>query len=183
MKKLQSLNLNCLSGSHHKQLKWMLIAALGCLTISMGAMGLRGITAAQATSLSQGSNSNSEVHRKNYSQKHGQPQVVVEVLLLITSLITSFVLAHICLSMIVRFGSSVTFSWTSQLLIVLPEECVAELEVLHQRLKSQEYASSLTQVRMLKEILYLLVAFHVFIRLENFKITGEKNIKDDQPNK
>jgi len=61
----------------------------------------------------------------------------------------------------------------------LPEEYIAELEALHQRMKSQQKPLWFIQLRMLQEVVELLWAFYIHIRIENLWLPGINKKIDD----
>ena len=71
------------------------------------------------------------------------------------------------------------YAITSKLVYILPEECIAELQTLHQRMKSQQRPLWFIRLRMLQEIVELLWAFHVHIKLENLWLPGKNNKMDE----
>ncbi|NES00493.1 MAG: hypothetical protein F6J86_43060 [Symploca sp. SIO1B1] len=68
---------------------------------------------------------------------------------------------------------------TGKLARILPEECIGELEALHQRMKSQQRPLWFIQLRMLQEVVELLWAFYIQINLENLWLPGKNNRIDD----
>ena len=71
------------------------------------------------------------------------------------------------------------YTITGKLAHLLPEECVAELEALHQRMKSQQRPLLFIQLRMLQEVVELLWAFYIHINLENLWLPGGYNRIDE----
>ncbi len=83
------------------------------------------------------------------------------------------------LLLLLRQENHVSLTLTNQLIVVFPEECVAELEVLHQRMKFQQHPLWLIQLRILQEVVELLWAFYIHINFENLWVPG-KNSKIDE---
>ncbi|NER52634.1 MAG: hypothetical protein F6J92_39545 [Symploca sp. SIO1A3] len=81
------------------------------------------------------------------------------------------------LLLLLRQQNQVSLTLTGQLF--LPEECIADLEALHQRMKSQQCPLWFIQLRMLQEIVELLWAFQIHIRIENFWLPGKSDSIDE----
>jgi hypothetical protein len=56
-------------------------------------------------------------------------------------------------------------NWLSK---ILPEECIAELSILQSRLIAKKQETLIIQFRITKEIIGLIWAFYVHIKIENF---------------
>ena len=71
---------------------------------------------------------------------------------------------------------------TGHLVLVLPEECVAELAALQQRLKQQQRPVWFVRCRMVQETLALMVGVYVQINLDNWGLPGQGNSRriDDE---
>ncbi|NEP13762.1 MAG: hypothetical protein F6K14_26885 [Symploca sp. SIO2C1] len=78
---------------------------------------------------------------------------------------------------LLRLRNQVSLTLTGQLFF--PEECIAELEALHQRMKSQQRPLWFIRLKMLQEIVELLWAFHVHIKFENLWLPGKNNKMDE----
>ena len=62
-----------------------------------------------------------------------------------------------------------------QLVLVLPEECVAELTALHQRLKKQQLPSWLIRFLLVQETLKLMWVIHIQIKFDNLWLPRQGN--------
>ena len=69
---------------------------------------------------------------------------------------------------------------TGHLVLVLPEECVAELAALHQRLRKQRCPRWYVRFRMVQETLELMFGVYVQINLDNWGLPGQGNRIDDE---
>jgi len=83
----------------------------------------------------------------------------------------------ILLLLLFRQRNQASLTLTGQLF--LPEECIADLEALHQRMKSQQQPLWFIQLRMLQEVVELLWAFHIHIRIENLWLPGKNDSIDE----
>jgi len=63
--------------------------------------------------------------------------------------------------------------------LFFPEEYIAELEALHQRMKSQQRPLWFIQLRMFQEVVELLWAFYIHINVENLWLPGRHNEIDE----
>ncbi|NES24255.1 MAG: hypothetical protein F6K41_36420 [Symploca sp. SIO3E6] len=81
------------------------------------------------------------------------------------------------LLLLLKQQNQVSLTLTGELFF--PEECIAELEALHQRMKSQQQPLWFIQFRMLQEIVELLWAFYIHINLENLWLPGKHNSIDE----
>ena len=61
---------------------------------------------------------------------------------------------------------------TGHLVLVLPEECVAELAALLQRLKKQQHPGWFVRFRLVQETLALMVGVYVQINFDNWRLPG-----------
>ncbi|MBD2168654.1 hypothetical protein H6G04_30200 [Calothrix membranacea FACHB-236] len=78
------------------------------------------------------------------------------------------------LLLLLRQRNRISLTLTGQLIIVLPEECITELEALHQQMKSEERSIWVIRTIMLWSVLELLWAFHIQINVENFWLPKSK---------
>ncbi|NEQ68751.1 MAG: hypothetical protein F6K21_25270 [Symploca sp. SIO2D2] len=81
------------------------------------------------------------------------------------------------LLLLLRQRNQTSLTLTGQLF--LPEECIADLEALHQRMKSQQRPLWFIQLRMLQEVVELLWAFYIHINLENLWLPGKNDSVDE----
>ena len=95
--------------------------------------------------------------------------------LLLFGVPTAFAL--ISLLLLARQRSSLSF--TGQLLGIFPEECVAEITALQQRIKATGKPEWYVQVRVLQEMLELILALYVQINLDNLRLPGNNQRIDD----
>lgn len=78
-----------------------------------------------------------------------------------------------------RLRGSSHLSFNAQLVIFFPEECVAELGVLLQRMKKAKASPWEIRFRLLTEILTLLWVFYIQVKLENLWLpSGDRKIDD-----
>jgi hypothetical protein len=66
-------------------------------------------------------------------------------------------------------------NWKFQLSLFFPEECAAELGALHQRLKVNGKSTWFIRLRMIQEILELLVAIYIQIKIEDLWLPQKSN--------
>ncbi|NEP11754.1 MAG: hypothetical protein F6K14_16385 [Symploca sp. SIO2C1] len=85
----------------------------------------------------------------------------------------------ILLLLLLRQQNQVSLTLISQLIVVFPEEYVAELGALYQRMKFQQRPLWLIQLRILEEVVELLWAFYIHINFENFWLPGKNNRIDE----
>ena len=95
--------------------------------------------------------------------------------LLLFGVPTAFAL--ISLLLLARQCSSLSF--TEQLLGVFPEEYVAELTALQQRMNTAGKPEWYIQLRMLQEVLELALALYIQINLDNLWLPGNNQSIDD----
>ena len=69
---------------------------------------------------------------------------------------------------------------TGHLVLILPEECVAELAALHQRLRKQQHPRWYVRFRMVQEVLELMFGVYVQVNLDNWGLPGWSNRIDDE---
>ena len=69
---------------------------------------------------------------------------------------------------------------TGHLVLVLPEECIADLAALHQRLQAQKRPRWFIRLRMVQEILELMFGIYIRINLDNLFLPGWGNRIDDE---
>ena len=69
---------------------------------------------------------------------------------------------------------------TGHLVLVLPEECVAELAALHQRLRKQQRPRWYVRFRMVQETLELMFGVYIQVNLDNWGLPGQGNRIDDE---
>lgn len=67
-------------------------------------------------------------------------------------------------------------TWLSH---IFPEECVAELAALHKRLINKKHSIWIIRLRMTQEIVELLWAFYVQIKIDNLLLSKKSNISKD----
>ena len=64
-------------------------------------------------------------------------------------------------------------------MVLFPEECAAELGILHRRMKKAKASPWQIYLRLLEEFLTLLWAFYIQVQLENLTLPpGDREIDD-----
>jgi hypothetical protein len=97
-------------------------------------------------------------------------------LLLLGISVASFI---VMMLLLLRQRNRISLTLTGQLICFFPEECIAELEALHEKMKSEQRSNWLIHMIMLQNFLGLLWAFYVQINIENLWLPqhrGHKNI-------
>ncbi|MHC5725738.1 MAG: hypothetical protein ACYTXY_16705, partial [Nostoc sp.] len=90
-------------------------------------------------------------------------------------------LSFILMLLLLLRRNQISLPLTGQLIIFLPEECIVELEALHQQIKSEEDSIWVIRMIMLWTVLELLWALHIQINVENLwlpKGKGHNKIDD-----
>jgi hypothetical protein len=85
------------------------------------------------------------------------------------------------LLLLLRQQNRISLTLTGQLICFFPEECIAELEALHQQMKSEQRSTWLIRMIMLRSFLELFLALYVQINIENLWLPqhrGRKNIDE-----
>ena len=72
--------------------------------------------------------------------------------------------------MLFKLQISYDLAPNSHLIAFLPEECVAELGVLRQRMKKQKVSVWHIRLRLSQEFLILLWVFYIQVQIENLKL-------------
>jgi hypothetical protein len=83
-------------------------------------------------------------------------------------------LCFILMLLLLLRRNQISLPLTGQLIIVLPEECVVELEAFHQQIKFEKRSAWVIRMIMLWTVLELLWAFHVQINVENLSLPKSK---------
>ena len=104
----------------------------------------------------------------------GQQQKLQQESLFIAISVLCFI---IMLILLLRQRNQISLTLTGQLICFLPEECIGELEALHQQLKSEHYSPTLVPIIMLQNILLLFFQFYVQINIENLWLLLRKGRK------
>ncbi|MEH2081855.1 MAG: hypothetical protein V7K89_18290 [Nostoc sp.] len=112
----------------------------------------------------------SQVQAQLWQAKQSQTQLQQEFVPLISAVLM-FILM---LVLLLRQGNKISLPLTGQLIIVLPEECIAELEALHQQMKSDQRSIWFIRRIMLRSILESLWAFFILINFENLWLPRNK---------
>ncbi|MEO1123919.1 MAG: hypothetical protein AAFX95_07535 [Cyanobacteria bacterium J06639_16] len=92
--------------------------------------------------------------------------------------VSSLVLVALLLAL-TRLRGVYLFPLTAQLIAFLPEECVAELGVLHRRMKQAKTSPWLICLRLLEEFVTLLWVFYIQVQLENLTLPPGDRKTDD----
>ena len=85
------------------------------------------------------------------------------------------------LLLLLRQRNQISLTLTGQFICIFPEECIAELEALHEQMKSEQRSNWLIHMIMLWTFLELFWAFYVQINIENLWLPqhrGRKNIDE-----
>ncbi len=88
-------------------------------------------------------------------------------------------LALVLILLLLKQQNPLSMSGTGQLIVVLPEECVAELTMLKQRMQAEQRPSWFIRLRLIQETLELLLAFSIRIRLDNLGLPSQEKRIDD----
>jgi hypothetical protein len=103
------------------------------------------------------------------------PARTLTLLLLSISLITLISLVFL----LRKLRASNNLSFHAQLIAFLPEECIAELNILLQRMKKAKASPWEIRLRLLTEFLTLLWVFYIQIKFENLWLPSDNHEIDD----
>lgn len=108
-----------------------------------------------------------------HSRDEVQSKLMLEFFLLL-ALASGFIRM---LVLLLERQNQVSLSLTGQLICFLPEECIGELEALHQQMKSEQRSIWLIRMIILGNFLELLWAFYVQIKIDNLRLPQNKGHK------
>jgi hypothetical protein len=106
------------------------------------------------------------VTQAHYKQAQAVAQAQVQALQSQFTLLGISALCFLMLLLLLR-RNQISLPLTGQLIIVLPEECIVELEDFHQQIKFEKRSAWVIRMIMLWTVLELLWALHIQINVEN----------------
>ncbi|MEM9219416.1 MAG: hypothetical protein AAGD25_34420 [Cyanobacteria bacterium P01_F01_bin.150] len=109
-------------------------------------------------------------------KEHARARAFLTSTILLT---TSLILLMILIVTLFQLQLSYSLTLGAHLIAFLPEECVAELSVLKQRMEMKKASIWYIRLRLLQEFLFLLWVFHIQVRIENLGLPPSDRSTDD----